>query len=203
MSGIVRDFSKESIAHLREIIKKNVEEEDQFCLFDWVEDFTMDELNVQDYINDIESYHAHMVDKHDMSYEEFNKILKRIYSVDINYSKRLKSIYDTIKVFNDKIVNVTEMISPEGITLKQDEYTELLNGVTKQYTDKYDELTNSIESDKSELKDNQEVLRDVPWYEKAGYFTTGALVEYTRIFALPSIKDPKAEDKPNAALKYF
>lgn len=109
----------------------------------------MDELNVQDYINDIESYHAHMVDKHDMSYEEFNKILKRIYSVDINYSKRLKSIYDTIKVFNDKIVNVTEMISPEGITLKQDEYTELLNGVTKQYTDKYDELTNSIESDKS------------------------------------------------------
>ena len=77
MSGIVRDFSLSSIEHLREIIRKNVEEDGELFLVDWVKDWFMDDLNIEDYINDIDTYHANMVDKYDISYKKFDEILNK------------------------------------------------------------------------------------------------------------------------------
>ena len=56
---MVRDFSQKTVQELYETIRVNVDEEEQWKVFDFVEDFFMEELEIGDYINDINSYHLH------------------------------------------------------------------------------------------------------------------------------------------------
>lgn len=50
-------FSQKTVQELYETIRVNVDEEEQWKVFDFVEDFFMEELEIGDYINDINSYH--------------------------------------------------------------------------------------------------------------------------------------------------
>ena len=85
MSSVIRDFSQEAVANIRELIRENVDEEKQFFLWDWIDDsFKMDDLNIQDYLNDVSKYQSHMVDKHNINSKKFHKILERVKSVDVN-----------------------------------------------------------------------------------------------------------------------
>ena len=52
---MVRDFSQKTVQELYETIRVNVDEEEQWKVFDFVEDFFMEELEIGDYINDIKS----------------------------------------------------------------------------------------------------------------------------------------------------
>ena len=56
---MVRDFSQKTVQELYETIRVNVDEEEQWKVFDFVEDFFMEELEIGDYINDINSYHLY------------------------------------------------------------------------------------------------------------------------------------------------
>ena len=57
MSGIKRDFSQSTIEHLNEVIRKNVDEDSQWGFVDWVTDWFIDDLDINDYINDIDTYY--------------------------------------------------------------------------------------------------------------------------------------------------
>ena len=177
MSGIVRDFSLSSIEHLREIIRKNVEEDGELFLVDWVKDWFMDDLNIEDYINDIDTYHANMVDKYDISYKKFDEILNKVHAVDISYADRFNSIYEGLSSFNAKIMNVTAIIDPSAVTLDENVYEELLDGLETLYTNDLTKVKNTIDNDESELN---EALREVPWYESALDFVAGAGVELVK-----------------------
>ena len=50
---MVRDFSQKTVQELYETIRVNVDEEEQWKVFDFAEDFFMEELEIGDYINDI------------------------------------------------------------------------------------------------------------------------------------------------------
>ena len=50
---MVRDFSQKTVQELYETIRVNVDEEEQWKVFDFVEDFFMEELEIGDYINDM------------------------------------------------------------------------------------------------------------------------------------------------------
>ena len=69
---MVRDFSQKTVQELYETIRVNVDEEEQWKVFDFVEDFFLEELEIGDYINDINSYHLHMFDKHDVTTKKFD-----------------------------------------------------------------------------------------------------------------------------------
>ncbi len=56
---MVRDFSQKTVQELYETIRVNVDEEEQWKVFDFAEDFFMEELEIGDYINDINSYHLY------------------------------------------------------------------------------------------------------------------------------------------------
>ena len=73
---MVRDFSQKTVQELYETIRVNVDEEEQWKVFDFVEDFFMEELEIGDYINDINSYHLHMFDKHAACLENTGKNLR-------------------------------------------------------------------------------------------------------------------------------
>ena len=83
---MVRDFSQKTVQELYETIRVNVDEEEQWKVFDFVEDFFMEELEIGDYINDINSYHLHMFDKHDVTTKKFDAIVEKAGKVDANYA---------------------------------------------------------------------------------------------------------------------
>lgn len=183
--GIKRDFSKEAVENLKAIIKENVDNESEWGFVDWAHDFFMDDLDVNDYLNDINTYHANMCDKHDISTEKFENILENLHIIDINYANRLNSISDSFDSFYKKIINVTQMIDPSAVTLNENAYDDILNGVEKQYTTSLENLQADLNADKQELKDVDEAYEEIPWYESAGYKvldTFNTVLDYTDYF---------------------
>ena len=67
---------EDDLRELYETIRVNVDEEEQWKVFDFVEDFFMEELEIGDYINDINSYHLHMFDKHDVTTKKLDAIVE-------------------------------------------------------------------------------------------------------------------------------
>ena len=72
----------DDLRELYETIRVNVDEEEQWTVFDFVEDFFMEELEIGDYINDINSYHLHMFDKHDVTTKKLDVIVEKAGKVD-------------------------------------------------------------------------------------------------------------------------
>ena len=177
MSSVIRDFSQEAVANIRELIRENVDEEKQFFLWDWIDDsFKMDDLNIQDYLNDVSKYQSHMVDKHNINSKKFDRILERVKAVDVNYAKRFNEIYESVVSYNNKILKVTNMISPEGMTLKRDVYDSVIDGIERIHNKDIDYLKYDLKDYDDELP----VLRDIPWYEKALNAVGGTAVSLIR-----------------------
>ena len=74
----------------------NVDEEEQWKVFDFVEDFFMEELEIGDYINDINSYHLHMFDKHDVTTKKLDVIVEKAGKVDASYAATSSSVIPTL-----------------------------------------------------------------------------------------------------------
>ena len=72
----------DDLRELYETIRVNVDEEEQWKVFDFVEDFFMEELEIGDYINDINSYHLHMFGKHDVTTKKLDVIVEKAGKVD-------------------------------------------------------------------------------------------------------------------------
>ena len=87
---MVRDYSQKTVQELYETIRVNVDEEEQWKVFDFVEDFFMEELEIGDYINDINSYHLHMFDKHDVTTKKLDVIVEKVGKVDANYAAQIE-----------------------------------------------------------------------------------------------------------------
>ena len=81
---------EDDLRELYETIRVNVDEEEQWKVFDFVEDFFMEELEIGDYINDINSYHLHMFDKHDVTTKKFDAIVEKAGKVDANYAAQIE-----------------------------------------------------------------------------------------------------------------
>ena len=178
MSSVIRDFSQEAVANIRELIKENVDEEKQFFLWDWIDDtFKMDDLNIYDYLDNVSKYQSHMVDKHNINSKKFDTILDRVKNVDVNYANRFNKIYENMILYNKKIVNVANMISPEGITVNSDIYNGVINKFNEIYSDK---KIDYLQSDLDDLENEMPVIRDIPWYEKALNGVGGTLVSLAR-----------------------
>ena len=87
---MVRDYSQKTVQELYETIRVNVDKEEQWKVFDFVEDFFLEELEIGDYINDINSYHLHMFDKHDVTTKKFDAIVEKAGKVDANYAAQIE-----------------------------------------------------------------------------------------------------------------
>ena len=80
----------DDLRELYETIRVNVDEEEQWKVFDFVEDFFMEELEIGDYISDINSYHLHMFDKHDVTTKKLDVIVEKVGKVDANYAAQIE-----------------------------------------------------------------------------------------------------------------
>lgn len=182
MSGIKRDFSQSTIEHLNDVIRKNVDEDSQWGIVDWVSDWFIDDLNINDYINDIYTYHSKMCDKYDISTEKFKIIVEKVHNVDINYANRLNSISEGLMAFKAEITNITAMINPSAVTINENAYDDFLSKVEKQYTTTLEDVNDSLEQEVKDLEDAKEAYEEIPWYETAWNYTqdvAGTVLDYT------------------------
>ena len=94
---------EDDLRELYETIRVNVDEEEQWKVFDFVEDFFMEELEIGDYINDINSYHLHMFDKHDVTTKKLDVIVEKVVKVDANYTAQIEGYCSLLGEYGKKL----------------------------------------------------------------------------------------------------
>ena len=158
---MVRDFSQKTVQELYETIRVNVDEEEQWKVFDFVEDFFMEELEIGDYINDINSYHLHMFDKHDVTTKKFDAIVEKAGKVDANYAAQIEGYCSLLGEYGKKFEDVCAMLQPEKLRLSPDKYREKLDGINTGYQNAKDTHEQEQSAYEAELYEIETV-----WYKK-------------------------------------
>ena len=158
---MVRDFSQKTVQELYETIRVNVDEEEQWKVFDFVEDFFMEELEIGDYINDINSYHLHMFDKHDVTTKKFDAIVEKAGKVDANYAAQIEGYCSLLGEYGKKFEAVCAMLQPEKLRLSPDKYREKLDGINTGYQNAKDTHEQEQSAYEEELYEIETV-----WYKK-------------------------------------
>ena len=158
---MVRDFSQKTVQELYETIRVNVDEEEQWKVFDFVEDFFMEELEIGDYINDINSYHLHMFDKHDVTTKKLDAIVEKAGKVDANYAAQIEGYCSLLGEYGKKFEAVCAMLQPEKLRLSPDKYREKLEGINTGYQ-------NAKDTHEQEQSDYEAELYEIEtvWYKK-------------------------------------
>ena len=114
----------DDLRELYETIRVNVDEEEQWKVFDFVEDFFMEELEIGDYINDINSYHLHMFDKHDVTTKKFDAIVEKAGKVDANYAAQIEGYCSLLGEYGKKFETVCAMLALDLIGVKVFRYSD-------------------------------------------------------------------------------
>ena len=158
---MVRDYSQKTVQELYETIRVNVDEEEQWKVFDFVEDFFMEELEIGDYINDINSYHLHMFDKHDVTTKKLDAIVEKAGKVDANYAAQIEGYCSLLGEYGKKFEAVCAMLQPEKLRLSPDKYREKLEGINTGYQ-------NAKDTHEQEQSDYEAELYEIEtvWYKK-------------------------------------
>ena len=115
---------EDDLRELYETIRVNVDEEEQWKVFDFVEDFFMEELEIGDYINDINSYHLHMFDKHDVTTKKFDAIVEKAGKVDANYAAQIEGYCSLLGEYGKKFEAVCAMFALDLIGVKVFRYSD-------------------------------------------------------------------------------
>ena len=114
----------DDLRELYETIRVNVDEEEQWKVFDFVEDFFMEELEIGDYINDINSYHLHMFDKHDVTTKKLDVIVEKAGKVDANYAAQIEGYCSLLGEYGKKFEAVCAMFALDLIGVKVFRYSD-------------------------------------------------------------------------------
>ena len=152
---------EDDLRELYETIRVNVDEEEQWKVFDFVEDFFMEELEIGDYINDINSYHLHMFDKHDVTTKKLDVIVEKAGKVDANYAAQIEGYCSLLGEYGKKFEAVCAMLQPEKLRLSPDKYREKLEGINTGYQ-------NAKDTHEQEQSDYEAELYEIEtvWYKK-------------------------------------
>ena len=114
----------DDLRELYETIRVNVDEEEQWKVFDFVEDFFMEELEIGDYINDINRYHLHMFDKHDVTTKKLDVIVEKAGKVDANYAAQIEGYCSLLGEYGKKFEAICAMLALDLIGVKVFRYSD-------------------------------------------------------------------------------
>ena len=84
----------------------------------------MEELEIGDYINDINSYHLHMFDKHDVTTKKFDAIVEKAGKVDANYAAQIEGYCSLLGEYGKKFEAVYAMLALDLIGVKVFRYSD-------------------------------------------------------------------------------
>ena len=116
---------------------------------------------IGDYINDINSYHLHMFDKHDVTTKKFDAIVEKAGKVDANYAAQIEGYCSLLGEYGKKFEAVCAMLHPEELRLSPDKYREKLEGINTGYQNAKDTHEQEQSAYEAELYEIETV-----WYKK-------------------------------------
>ena len=116
---------------------------------------------IGDYINDINSYHLHMFDKHDVTTKKFDAIVEKAGKVDANYAAQIEGYCSLLGEYGKKFEAVCAMLQPEKLRLSPDKYREKLEGINTGYQNAKDTHEQEQSAYEEELYEIETV-----WYKK-------------------------------------
>ena len=116
---------------------------------------------IGDYINDINSYHLHMFDKHDVTTKKLDVIVEKAGKVDANYAAQIEGYCSLLGEYGKKFEAVCAMLQPEKLRLSPDKYREKLEGINTGYQ-------NAKDTHEQEQSDYEAELYEIEtvWYKK-------------------------------------
>ena len=84
----------------------------------------MEELEIGDYINDSNSYHLHMFDKHDVTTKKLDVIVEKAGKVDANYAAQIEGYCSLLGEYGKKFETVCAMLALDLIGVKVFRYSD-------------------------------------------------------------------------------
>ena len=150
--GIKRDFTQSKIDELNKIIDY-YENDGQWGACDWFGDLIADELNVSNYMNELEKYHDHVIDKHNIYKEDFQKIINDVEAFDGEFESKLSMHRGFKETVGSKLKQLAEAMNPTMITMGNIEFNKHISkvevndrlasafGLTKE---EYDKIVNTM-----------------------------------------------------------
>ena len=84
----------------------------------------MEELEIGDYINDINSYHLHVFDKHDVTTKKLDVIVEKAGKVDANYAAQIEGYCSLLGEYGKKFETVCAMLALDLIGVKVFRYSD-------------------------------------------------------------------------------
>ncbi|MBC2283047.1 hypothetical protein [Listeria booriae] len=118
MAGKSHDFSQSSIDQLATIVN-DVEDDGQWGWVDGMGDWTISIPELKEGEQSFQNHYQAVVDKHNIGAKDFDTILKDVESVDKEYESHYTSILCNLLAFNDKLKNISQLITPSVVTLSQ------------------------------------------------------------------------------------
>ncbi len=136
MGKIIRDFSQETVEDIRQTILEGMLEHGNAPLLDWWDDIwktLTDEIEISDYLDNVEAYHKEVIDRHNTTLERFDKILEKAHNVDIIYAGRQRAILHRMQAFYNRIVQTAALLAPQALEMSNEEYQELIDRIQTAY----------------------------------------------------------------------
>lgn len=116
---MLRDFSNKSKQEILALVSEV--ENSKICDFtDWVGDRWLDfsewigQLNIRNYINNINSYHRKVIDKNNATKEAINRIFENVNSIDKTYQTKFHDTNELLKQWSKYIDSLNDIINPHN-----------------------------------------------------------------------------------------
>ena len=115
--SVERDFTENSRQELLKMVKE-VEDEKYTDFTDWVGDRWLDfekwigQLDINKYINNVNSYHKKVIDKNNTTEKEINDIFNAVNNISTLYRGRFAAILTSLENYNTIIQKMNETINP-------------------------------------------------------------------------------------------
>lgn len=112
-----RDFSDDSRQKMCRIVE-DVKDDRWGGWLDRIGDFflgleeAMGNLNIDRYLNDVETYHRKIIDKNNVTERQINDIFREVYKVDTDYGRKMNGVVESMEQLNQVLLRLSQIIQP-------------------------------------------------------------------------------------------
>ena len=188
---MVRDFTNDTKIKLYNYIEEDRMKNDSRVLGGIV-DFFADlinypDLNIKNYVDDLDSYHKKLIDKTDMSKQQIIRLFKDVETVDSETAGKLDALKEQLKAYEEALRSLNSVITTDKSASPKDNilfsnalFNRKIGAVDKSIQNYYDKRYKKVGSDGSVEYNWEEIVRtldkdagditDMEYNVLAGYF---------------------------------
>lgn len=97
-------------------------------------------LKIDNYLDDVSSYHKKVLDQHNTSIADLERIFNAVHTVDQNYSAKVGDINATMETYHRFLVQMTELINPTAFGFTASAVRAQMDAMSQEMTDAANKL---------------------------------------------------------------